>query len=334
MCGLRSSSSHALRRRVRNLSAATLTPLARSTPPSSSSTGATSSKTSSHRARGVFARPSRPFPLARSRQEPSPPGPSDAFPSTLAWPAPLPCGSFTDRPGLPHPARLASRICQPYFRSVRPWVPSLQRFLPTRRRPLLSDRAVPHAVSHLAMSRLRGFELQVDAFSRASVVHACNGSLLSWSFPPFEDDLPASPHTSAGLLSWASIMFPSPPIPARLPPRFVTSPSTRALFRVSENRKCGPVSPDPLRGVLADASILFRQVEGCRRLPVDATDVATRVTLCPRYFRGTRPFFLRVADHRYIRRGFVDMPTCRQVFHRRPEPVDNPAAFQGDSVRA
>lgn len=188
-------------------------------------------------------------------RNPSPSGPSDAFPSTLAQPALLPCGSFTDRPGLPHPARLASRICQPYFGSVRPWAPSLQRLLPTRRHPILSDRAVPHAVSHLAMSRLRGFELRVDAFSRASVVHAYNGSLLSWSFPPFEDDLPASPHTSAGLLSWASIMFPSPPIPARLPPRFVTSPSTRALFRVSENRKYGPVSPDPLRGVLADASI-------------------------------------------------------------------------------
>lgn len=42
------------------------------------------------------------------------------------------------------------------------------------------------------------------------VVHAAVGPLLSWSFLPFEDDLPASSHTSAGLLSWASIVRGSP----------------------------------------------------------------------------------------------------------------------------
>jgi hypothetical protein len=57
--------------------------------------------------------------------------------------------------------------------------------------------------------RCRGSEdvsLRAEAFSDGDVVHAVSGSLLSWLFPPFEDDLPASSHTSAGLLSWASFM--------------------------------------------------------------------------------------------------------------------------------
>lgn len=40
-----------------------------------------------------------------------------------------------DRPGLPPPALLVSCICQPCFMLDRPWAPSLQRFLPARRRP-------------------------------------------------------------------------------------------------------------------------------------------------------------------------------------------------------
>lgn len=40
--------------------------------------------------------------------------------------------SHADRPGLPPPARPVSWICQPCFMLVRPWVPTLQRFLPAR----------------------------------------------------------------------------------------------------------------------------------------------------------------------------------------------------------
>jgi len=44
--------------------------------------------------------------------------------------------------------------------------------------------------------RCRSFEdfsLRADAFADSGVVHTVARSLLSWSFPPFEDDLPASP---------------------------------------------------------------------------------------------------------------------------------------------
>jgi hypothetical protein len=73
-----------------------------------------------------------------------------------------------DRPGLPLPARLVSRICQPCFMLVRPWAPSLQRFLPARAarpsRALLSSlpfvsRNVRRSVrSTRCTSRCRGFE--------------------------------------------------------------------------------------------------------------------------------------------------------------------------------
>lgn len=92
--------------------------------------------------------------------------------------------SHADRPGLPPPARPVSWICQPCFMLVRPWVPTLQRFLPARAarpsRVLLSSlpfsrgasagacarrdssrrpaEASPLARNHLAVSRLRGFE--------------------------------------------------------------------------------------------------------------------------------------------------------------------------------
>jgi hypothetical protein len=44
------------------------------------------------------------------------------------------------------------------FRPDRPWAPALQRLLPARRRKTLSSLAVLHAVSHLAVPRLRGFQ--------------------------------------------------------------------------------------------------------------------------------------------------------------------------------
>lgn len=139
------------------------------------------------------------------------------------------CDLTPNRLGLPLPALPVSRICRPYFMPGRPWAPALQRFLPALRRRPLSGPAVPLAVSHLAVSRLRGFQLRAspspcdadstrcaDACSSDDVVHAIGGSLLSWLFPPFEADLPASSHTSAGLLSWASIVHGSLWFPLRV----------------------------------------------------------------------------------------------------------------------
>lgn len=139
------------------------------------------------------------------------------------------CDLTPNRLGLPLPALPVSRICQPYFMPGRPWAPALQRFLPALCRQTLSGPAVPLAVSHLAVSQLRGFQHRAppsscdsdstrcaDACSSDDVVHAINGSLLSWLFPPFEADLPASSRTSAGLLSWASIVHGSLWFPLRV----------------------------------------------------------------------------------------------------------------------
>lgn len=166
-------------------------------------------------------------------------GPYDAFRSTLTRPSRATLRLLADRPGLPPPALPVSRICQPCFMLGRPWAPSLQRLLPARRRRTLSGPTVLHAVFHLAVPRLRGFQRRVppppcgvDVARRAppspcgsdvtrsrgcvpyvDVVHAVAGPLLSWSFPPFEDDLPVSSHTSAGLLSWAFVVRGSPSTP-------------------------------------------------------------------------------------------------------------------------
>jgi hypothetical protein len=93
--------------------------------------------------------------------------------------------------------------------------------------------------SRLAARRLP----RTGAFTDDGVVHTAARSLLSWSFPPFEDDLPASPYTSARLLSWAFLVDPSLGFPAGLPPRFLLRPDLRALFRVSENRKSARFLP-------------------------------------------------------------------------------------------
>jgi hypothetical protein len=151
------------------------------------------------------------------------------------------------------------------FRGFSPFAPSWPHAACRNRPP--ATRTILLVVSHLApsacgeadfryaMPRLRGFKLdrhdsprrscprhgsplaiRTDAFSGDGVVHAPDGSLLSWLLPPFEADLPASSHTSAGLLSWASIVHARPPIASRLR----TGPHARALFRVSENRKYWP----------------------------------------------------------------------------------------------
>lgn len=175
--------------------------------------------------------------------------------------------SRPDRPGLPPPARLAAWICRPCFMPERPWAPYLQRLLSAL--AALPSRAALSSLPFPALRR-RGFEdLSRSAVAVASTPASrqpygpstpCGassrrermrsppstlftpavGSLLSWLFSPFEDDLPALPRTSAGLLSWASIVQPRP----RLALRSASGPTGRALFRVSKNRKNRPLTRD------------------------------------------------------------------------------------------
>lgn len=121
----------------------------------------------SHNLVGELAQPghlrspvaARPWSLARPvRDHSANMGPCDASQPTLTRLPTRPCGHTFNRPGLPLPAHYASWICQPFFRLDRPWVPPLQRLLPVRRHAALSSYVVLHAVSHLAVPRLRGFE--------------------------------------------------------------------------------------------------------------------------------------------------------------------------------
>lgn len=70
--------------------------------------------------------------------------------------------------------------------------------------PLTAARPSRIALSSMPFPTLRcrsseDFSLQADAFTDAGVIHTVARPLLSWLFPPFEDDLPASPsHFCAG----------------------------------------------------------------------------------------------------------------------------------------
>jgi len=160
-------SSRALVRRVRSLSAATLSPA--SPRPSSRPTSAPDHSRKSRRRCGYAwqaRRPSRSLEHALTcflrlrglRQDALPTGPLRRLP--IHAHAAVPCNlAAARRPaGSTLPALLASRICQPCFMLDRPWAPSLQRLLPARRRKTLSGLAVLHAVSHLAVPRLRGIQ--------------------------------------------------------------------------------------------------------------------------------------------------------------------------------
>jgi len=144
-------SSHALVTRVRNLSASILTPAfytrARLRP--------------GFRLNGHSLRRLRDFAAGTS-----PMGPYDAFQSALTWPSRAALPPLADRPGLPLPALPVSRTCQPCFMPGRPWAPLPSEVSPRRRRTTLSSRAVLRAVSHLAVPRLRGFQLPVGCVLR------------------------------------------------------------------------------------------------------------------------------------------------------------------------
>jgi len=162
----RALSSHALFVRVRNMSAAILSPdlllsslrsTSALTSPEGWSSWSTPSSGSPERlplasrclGLGVVTWMAMLAPLARHCISTSPVGPFDAFQSAVSTrPSRATLRSLAVRPGLPLLALRVSRICQPCFMLNRPWAPSLQRFLPVRRRQILSDRAVLPAVSH------------------------------------------------------------------------------------------------------------------------------------------------------------------------------------------
>lgn len=116
-----------------------------------------------HRLTGPSAASAQPLHCcrclpARTSGLASPSGPFDACQPALTRPSERPCGrSPTDRSCLPR-----FRSCRESASHISDWSVhghhSLQRFLPARRRTTLSDRAVLHAVPHLAVSRLRGFQ--------------------------------------------------------------------------------------------------------------------------------------------------------------------------------
>jgi hypothetical protein len=168
-------SSRALVRRVRSLSAAILSPA--SPRPSSRPTSAPDHSRKSRRRCGYAwqaRRPSRSLEHAfaccvRSRgrrRTASPCGSLRRLPNRAHVADSYNLAAARRPAGSTHPALPASRICQPCFRLDRPWAPSLQRLLPARRRKTLSGLAVLHAVSHLAVPRLRGIQRHAPPASR------------------------------------------------------------------------------------------------------------------------------------------------------------------------
>jgi hypothetical protein len=194
-------------RRVRNSSAAILTPLARSTPSSAPPQGQPLS-TSDYRS--TDSSPDRSFvPSKLSRRIAAtaslavppdslrPSGPSDACQPALTRP---PCclaasrrpAGFTS-PGsarvanLPAVFHAGSSLGTHPFRGFSP----LTAAGPSRAQ--LSSMPFPT----LRCRSFEDFSLRADAFTDAAVIHAVAEPLLSWSFPPFEDAFRPRPRTSA-----------------------------------------------------------------------------------------------------------------------------------------
>jgi hypothetical protein len=125
-----------------------------------------------------------------------------------------------DRPGLPPPAQLASRICRPCFMPDRPWAPTLQRFLPARRRMTLSDHAVLHAVPHLAVPRLRGFQPSFGCVLRAPALFtpSLGRSSPGCSPPSRMASRPRPTLLRGSSLGLSRVCAPSAPLAVRLRP--------------------------------------------------------------------------------------------------------------------
>lgn len=145
----------------------------------------------------------RPVARANRRRLTLPLGPSDACQPTLTRPTRMTLRPHADRPGLPLPARLVSWICQPCFMLVRPWAPTLQRFLPARAAgssrillsslPFVSRNARRSGRSTRCTLRCRGFEdfsrqrtsrLAASGLAASGCVHQCQRySRLRWVAP-------------------------------------------------------------------------------------------------------------------------------------------------------
>jgi hypothetical protein len=229
-------SSHALVVRVRNMSAAILSPASSGLP-----CGRPRRPTT----------PERAVDFTRARLAP-PLGPCDACQLTLTRPSVPPCGvrrpaGFTS----PSSARVANLPALFHAGSSMGTRPSGASPRPTPHAPLGSCRP-PCRLPPRGVAAPRISAIVRVRSPRAGVVHAVTGSLPSWLFPPFEDDLPASSHTSAGhpLMGFSHVSEP------RFPLRFAFSPLTRALFRVSEIRKMRLVSKPSSVGFVSRLSAL------------------------------------------------------------------------------
>jgi hypothetical protein len=196
-------SSHALVARVRNLSASILSPTCagahlrlRLTP-----------LTASLRPLLALLSPRSHFAVGSLRRIPT-----HAHAAALGVAA-----ARTDRDYLPRFVSCRGSASRVSCRIVLGHPPS--EVSPRRRRTTLSSRAVLHAVPHLAVSQLRGFQLPVGCVLRRRRCSRLRRAAPLLVVFPLRGCLPASPHTSAGLLSWASIMRSS----SCFPLRFVTS---------------------------------------------------------------------------------------------------------------
>jgi hypothetical protein len=168
-----------------------------------------------------------------------------------------------DRPGLPPPALLVSRACQPCFMLERPWAPFPSEVSPRSppQDPLEPRcppcRSPPHGVAAPRISACKRTRSPTPALFTPSPGRSSPGR-----FPPSRMPSGLALALLRGLLSWASIVDPS------------FRPSQRALFRVSEIRKLARCDPSyPPWGSCRRTPSRRRS---CRRLPVDATDVATQ----------------------------------------------------------
>jgi len=209
------------------------TSLSRSTPSSGSSEGASSLITSlAAESPGVFAETVPLPPLARSRQDHFACGSLRRLPTPAHAAVSYDLAAARRPTGFTSPGSSRVEDLPVMFQTGSSLGSLPSEASPRRRRQILSDRAVPPAVSHLAVPRLRGFELsatsrlaaratfRAGAFSDDDVVHIAKGPLLSWLFPPFEVTFrprPALlPDSSPGLCRASA---PSTPLAVRREPQ-------------------------------------------------------------------------------------------------------------------
>jgi hypothetical protein len=189
-------SSHALVTRVRSFSASILTP----------------ALTPEHAFIPAFARTATAYLRLRGLAAgTSPSGPYDAFQSTLAVAVSCSVAAARRPAGFTSPgsSRVADLPALFHAGSSMGTTP-FRGFSPPSPHDPLESRCPPCRFPPCGAAASRISATGSGAFSVCRRFHADSGSLLSWLFSPLRGDLPASSHTSAGLLSWASVMHPSP----------------------------------------------------------------------------------------------------------------------------